>query len=124
MRARLVLVAAALGLSALTASSCGDDSFDIDEAAATQPADYQYEIPAGSGDAIDRGEPLDILPGELVVSVGEIIEIVNQDDRGHLVGPFFVGANETLRQKFSSPGEFIGICTVHPSGELVLTVVE
>jgi hypothetical protein len=58
------------------------------------------------------------------VVVGEIIEIVNEDDRGHLAGPFFVGAGETLRQRFASPGEFIGECTVHPSGQLVLEVSE
>jgi plastocyanin len=57
------------------------------------------------------------------VTVGETIEIVNEDDRGHLVGPFFVGAHETLTQRFTAPGEFIGACTVHPSGELVLRVV-
>ena len=51
-----------------------------------------------------------------------MIEIENEDDRGHLVGPFFVGAGETLRQRFSSPGEFTGECTVHPSGQITLTV--
>ena len=56
------------------------------------------------------------------MQVGEVIEIVNEDDRGHLIGPFFVGAGETLTQRFASPGEFIGICTVHPSGEIVVTV--
>ena len=68
------------------------------------------------------GAPLTILPAELEVQVGETIRIVNEDDRGHSVGPFFVGANETLTQRFSSPGEFVGICTVHPSGEFVLVV--
>ena len=86
--------------------------------------DYFYLIPAGSGEAIDRGEPLDILPRELTVQVGETLELVNEDDRGHLVGPFFVGAGETVRQRFNAPGTFIGECTVHPSGEIVLTVVE
>jgi plastocyanin len=33
-----------------------------------------------------------------------------------------VGANETLRQRFASEGEYIGICTVHPSGQIVVTV--
>lgn len=114
-----------LVLLALLLTSCGDDStLGVAEDETTSVADYAYEIPAGAGEAIDRGEPLEILPGELVVHVGEVIEIVNLDDRGHLVGPFFVGAQETLRQKFSSVGEFIGVCTVHPSGELVLTVVE
>jgi plastocyanin len=79
---------------------------------------------AGAGEALDGGEPLEILPGEMEVHVGEVIEIINDDDRGHLVGPFYVGARETLRQRFSSPGRFIGVCTVHPSGELVLVVTE
>lgn len=81
-------------------------------------------IPAGAGEALDAGKPLEILPGELVVTVGETIRVVNEDDRGHNVGPFFVGAGETLSQRFSSPGEFVGVCTVHPSGELVLVVNE
>lgn len=88
------------------------------------PPDYAFTIPAGAGEALDAGEPVEILPGELTVRVGETIEIVNEDDRGHLVGPFFVGANETLTQRFTAPGEFVGACTVHPSGELVLRVVE
>lgn len=108
----------------LALAGCGaDDSlFRNDDSAAV--ADYSYTIPAGSGDAIDRGEPLDILPGELDVHVGELLELVNLDDRGHLVGPFFVGSGETLRQRFNSPGEFVGACSVHPSGEFILTVVD
>jgi hypothetical protein len=108
----------------LLATACGDDdaALDVDEAG-LQPPDYSYVIPAGAGEALDRGEPLEILPAELEVKVGEVLEIENEDDRGHLVGPFYVGANETLRQRFTSPGEYSGICTVHPSGEIVLTVV-
>ena len=114
----------ALGLlaAALVVASCGGgtDAIQLEDAAGA--ADYSFTIPAGAGEAYDRGEPLEILPGELRVRVGEVIEIVNRDDRGHLVGPFYVGEGETLRQRFASPGEFIGICTVHPSGELVLEV--
>jgi plastocyanin len=90
----------------------------------TDAATYEYVIPAGAGEALDAGTPLEILPAELEVQVGESIRIVNEDDRGHSVGPFFVGANETLSQRFSSPGEFAGICTVHPSGQFVLIVRE
>ena len=39
-----------------------------------------------------------------------------------LVGPWFVGAGETMRQTFKAPGEFIGECTVHPSGQIVVTI--
>ncbi len=85
-------------------------------------ATYEYVIPVGAGKALDAGTPLEILPAELQVNVGDTIRIENQDDRGHTVGPFFVGANETLTQRFSTPGEFEGVCTVHPSGQLVLRV--
>ena len=113
-------------LLATTLSACGSDEPEplFREDGSNGAVDYSYTIPAGSGDAIDRGEPLEILPQALEARVGEVLELVNQDDRGHLVGPFFVGAGETLRQRFNAPGSFIGACTVHPSGEFVLTVVK
>jgi plastocyanin len=116
------LAAAAAAL--LVATGCGGDRAVAVDDHGSAPADYSYTIPLGAGEAFDRGEPLDILPAELDVHVGEVIQIVNDDDRGHLVGPFYVGAGETLRQRFSTPGEFIGLCEVHPSGQLVLEVRE
>ena len=114
-----------LGL-VLFLTACGSDEPQslFGEDGSGDAPDYSYTIPLGSGEAIDRGEPLDILPGSLVVEVGQVLELVNNDDRGHLVGPFFVGAGETLRQRFNAAGEFIGACSVHPSGEFILTVVE
>ena len=120
LRAALVI-----GVLSVGAVSCSDDGSagpgltptEIDGAAT-----YDYTIPPGAGDALDAGTPLEILPAELVVTVGETIRIVNDDERGHNVGPWFVGANETLRQEFTSEGEFEGVCTVHPSGQLILVV--
>lgn len=111
---------------ALTLAACGSSGNDplVTEDASSDAADYSYTIPAGAGEAIDRGEPLDILPAELDAKVGELLELVNLDDRGHLVGPFYVGKGETLRQRFNAPGTFIGACSVHPSGEITLTVTE
>lgn len=119
----------AVGALSLSGAACGGDDDGssgpgVAPIAAGEAATYEYVIPSGAGEALDAGEPLEILPAELVVSVGETIRIVNDDDRGHNVGPFFVGAGETLSQRFSSPGEFVGVCTVHPSGELVLIVNE
>ena len=114
-----------LAVVALVLVACGDDSedgFGLDEVASDEAPDFAFVIPVGAGEAFDRGEPLEIFPADLDVRVGDVLEIVNEDDRGHLIGPFFVGAGETLRQRFASPGEFIGICTVHPSGEITVTV--
>ena len=87
-------------------------------------ADYDYVIPSGTGDRIDSGERIDILPAELEVRVGETIRITNRDDRGHGVGVFYVGAGETLTQSFTAPGVLSGECTVHSSGVFTLSVVE
>ena len=86
--------------------------------------DYAYLIPAGTGDRIDNGEVIEIMPNELDVVVGEVIEIVNEDDQGYIVGPFYVGPQETMRQKFLSAGEFTGRCAVSSSGDIVLRVAE
>ena len=87
-------------------------------------ADYDYVIPSGTGDRIDAGERIDILPAELQVTVGETIRITNDDTRGHVVGVFYVGAGETLTQSFTAPGVLSGECTVHSSGVFTLSVVE
>ena len=108
----------------LAVAGCGSDttSFEQADAAAEAIADYEFVIPVGAGLALDAGTPLEILPADFDARVGETIEIVNEDDRGHLVGPWFVGAGETMRQTFQTPGEFIGECTVHPSGQIVVTI--
>ncbi len=63
-----------------------------------------------------------MLPERLDARVGETIRIVNEDTRGHVVGPFFVAAGTTLRQTFASPGRLEGICSAHVSGRFVLEV--
>lgn len=85
-------------------------------------ADFDYLIPAGTGARLDAGERIEIIPAELNVRVGDVLRIVNEDERGHVIGAFYVAAGETLTQTFSSPGELSGECSVHPSGSFVLTV--
>ena len=109
---------------ALVSIACGSDRDGplIEEVGDAGEAEYAYVIPKGTGQRMDAGETVEILPGRLDVNVGETIRIVNEDDRGHFVGIFYVGAGETVTQRFASPGEFVGQCTVHPSGQLTLTV--
>ena len=116
------IVVAASVLLAVAGCSSATETFEQVDADADAPADYSFVIPVGAGLALDAGEPLEILPARFDAAVGETIEIVNEDDRGHLVGPWFVGGGETLRQTFRSPGEFIGECTVHPSGQIRVVI--
>jgi plastocyanin len=121
----VMVVLAGGGAVAVMVATGGDDPQRPGVAAAVDDAgiDHDYLIPAGTGARIDGGEIIDILPAELVMTVGETIRIVNDDDRGHTVGVFYVGPGEELRQTFTAPGELSGECSVHSSGQFVLRVV-
>lgn len=118
----VVWVCLLVGVSAVAACGGSEGGFGV-APASEGAADHRYVIPAGTGAAIDRGDVVDLVPAELEVRVGQIIELVNDDERGHLVGPFFVGAQETIRHRFTSPGVYEGECGVHSGGRMVVTVV-
>lgn len=119
-RSAVALVVVLLGVGWLAA--CGGGSEQAEPA--EDPADYNYLIPAGYGELLESGEAPEIFPADLDVVLGEEIAIVNEDDRGHVIGPFYVGANEQIRHTFSVPGIYSGSCSVHESGQVVLTVSE
>ena len=109
-----LLIAFVLGIVAV---GCGGS----DEAGPEEPT-YSFFIPAGSADRIEQGETLDILPRELVAQLDETVIIVNEDDEAHILGPWFVGPGETLRQRFTTAGVFEDSCSVHPSGRFTVVV--
>ena len=87
-----------------------------------RPQEYRVTVPAGTGERIAKGETVELIPRDLDLSVGDTMIIVNQDSRNHTVGPFAVRAGETLTYTFSNAGVFKGACSVHPSGEVTITV--
>jgi hypothetical protein len=120
----LILLAALVGITNLM-SSCTQSTAPTPGINAADPEavpDHDYLIPLGTGARLDTGERLEIIPADLEVRVGEVLRIVNEDDRGHVIGAFYVAAGETLRQRFASPGVLQGDCSVHPSGSFTLTV--
>ena len=107
-------------------ASTGDDEtggVQVADAGDATVFEHDYTIPAGTADLIEAGELVEIVPPELTVRVGEAIRIVNDDDEGHVVGVFYVGAGETMTQRFTAPGELSGSCSVHSDGEFTLRVV-
>ncbi len=81
-----------------------------------------FVVPAGTGDRIDRGERVEIIPPDLEVRVGDELIVENRDDRAHVIGPFSVQAGETLRHTFDRPGVYEGFCSVHSSDRVRITV--
>ncbi len=83
---------------------------------------YEYTIPPGTGQRIEAGEKLYVFPGRLDVRVGDQLVIHNTDTRVAEVGPYTVDRNATLVQRFNQPGTIVGICSIHPSGQVTITV--
>ena len=119
----LVVVVAALPVIVVWAFRASDERLAMRAADPSVTPQVDVTIPAGTGSRIDRGEVVDLLPERLVVRVGDTIRITNDDSRGHLAGPFFVGAGETLRQTFLRPGEVTGQCSIHSSGQITVDVL-
>lgn len=124
----LLVPAVLVGAYAVGTRTGGDD--DRTRGIAVTRADdatefqHDYVIPAGTADRMAAGQPVEIVPAELVVEVGDALRIVNADDTDHIVGVFYVAAGETLTQRFQSVAVLEGECSVHPSGAFTLRVVE
>ena len=122
MQSGLRRMIVALAVGALVAG-CSSDNAEALVVSDDQAGVVGYvNRSAVTGERIRAGEPIAILPAELDVHVGEVIWITNEDDEGHFIGIFYVGPNERVSQRFASEGEFVGNCTVHPSGQIALRV--
>jgi hypothetical protein len=85
---------------------------------------YEYTVPYGTGNRLDSGEVIEVMPQALDVKVGESIRITNDDIRDYMIGPFFVTAGQTLAMRFTHTGELSGICLVNPDGQFIIKVTE
>lgn len=84
--------------------------------------DHRYVIPEGTDARLDAGEDVDVIPQELDVQVGDTLTVVNDDVVPHFVGVSLVPPGEVRSYPFPSPGTFQSACTVHPRGNIDITV--
>ena len=120
MRRSLAALIAACGL---TVAACGStESADPAPATVGQRADFQWVIPQGTAEKVSLGTHDPIFPAVLYVKVGQSIRIINEDRIGYTVGPFYVGANQTLEQIIRAPGTFEGECTTHQGARFMMIV--
>jgi hypothetical protein len=86
--------------------------------------EYRIVIPEGTGERIENGETVNLVPAKIELVLGEkdILVIENQDSVGHTVGDFWVGAGETLRQEFKTEATYQGQCTIHETAQIEIVV--
>ncbi|MEQ1698970.1 MAG: twin-arginine translocation signal domain-containing protein [Ilumatobacteraceae bacterium] len=127
MDRRQLLRFAAVAVVTLALAACGEErsgEVATSPLGANDATDYEYVVPYGTGNKLDAGEVIEIMPQTLDVKVGESIRIVNDDIRDYMIGPFFVTAGQTLAMRFTHPGVLTGICLVNPGGEFTINVAE
>jgi hypothetical protein len=126
-RVGAAVVAIAVALGALVAACGGESSARRPSTAVvsddTEPT-HDFLVPRGTNELIEHGADIQIVPNPLVLRVGDVIRIRNQDTVGYTVGPFFVGAGQTMTQIATQPGTYKGMCLLHSGEELVVTIQE
>ncbi len=115
---------------ALAVTSCGGS--DASTAADNGPlagrtsipgrADFQWVIPAGTAERVNIVTHDQIFPPVMYAKVGQTVRIINEDRIAYTVGPFSIGAHQTMEQVLRRPGTFQGVCTTHYGGQFVLIV--
>jgi len=127
MRRRQLFASLAGALAMLAIASCGAERTNAVETrplGADERVTYEYIVPLGTGDRLDSGETIELMPQRLTVKVGESMRIVNDDVRGYMIGPFNVAAGQRLAMRFTHPGTLQGECLVNPGGEFLIEVVK
>jgi hypothetical protein len=79
-------------------------------------------VPAGTFDAVARGEFVDLLPEIVQVKVGDEFVVVNNDTFTHVIGPFSVRPGETLHHYWSQVPTIEGDCTILLNDRVLIIV--
>ena len=64
-----------------------------------------------------------MIPQQIIIHLDQTLVLVNDDDRTHNLGGYYVRAGETMRVNYPRPGLYMNSCSVN-SGALVYVHVE
>jgi hypothetical protein len=95
------------------------------EAVAADPErELWIVIPQGTQEMIKHGLAADVVPEEirLEASGRNTLIIRNNDISDHTIGPYFIRAGETVRQRFTQPATFVGTCSIRQQAEVSIIV--
>jgi plastocyanin len=86
------------------------------------PQTLEYIIPKGTATQLLLGEPINIMPDRIDLSVGDRLIIRNRDVVNHTVGPYTMRPGESIDVTYRRVGRFTGICTVNANSDTVITI--
>ncbi|MFI5317183.1 MAG: hypothetical protein ACHQ6T_15895 [Myxococcota bacterium] len=86
--------------------------------------DEVFEIPKGTWARRMAGEPREILPAEirLTLGVNDVLVLRNLDEVPQVFGPTLMMPGQSFRLPFQSASSYSFACTAHASGQLTVIV--
>lgn len=84
----------------------------------------QFEIPPGTWARRMSGDPVEILPAEIRLTLGlrDVLLLRNLDDVPHTFGPALLMPGQSLRLPFAVASRYPFACTAHASGQMTVAV--
>src|SRR5690606_23330637 len=83
-----------------------------------------FEIPRGTWAERMSGNPVEILPDEIRLTLGvrDVLVLKNSDDVPQMFGPTLMMPGQSFRLPFDQASEYLFACTAHASGQMTITV--
>ncbi len=98
----------------------------VQPAAGPAARDALFEIPNGTWARRMSGDPVEILPDEIVLVLGvrDVLLLRNLDDVPQTFGPTLMMPGQSFRLPFAQASSYQFACTAHASGQMTVTVEE
>ena len=86
--------------------------------------DSIFAIPKGTWKRRMSGDPVEILPDHIRLTLGirDILVLRNQDDVPQIFGPTLMMPGQSFRLPFERAAQYTFACTAHASGQMTIVV--
>ena len=83
-----------------------------------------FTIPKGTWERRMAGDPVEILPSEIRLTLGvrDVLVLENQDDVPQIFGPTLMMPGQSFKLPFAVASSYVFSCTAHASGQLEVIV--
>ena len=83
-----------------------------------------FEIPQGTWARRMAGDPVEILPSQIRLTLGvrDVLVLRNHDDVPQVFGPTLLLPGQSFRLPFAVASRYQFVCTAHASGQMIILV--
>ncbi len=89
---------------------------------AREPKTILVTVPAGTADLVARGEQPPSIPKDMAFVVGDTLEVVNQDNVDHQIGPLWIPPGTSASLVLGKPESLAFECSFQPGNYIGLDV--